>query len=331
MINCLNGSLCAVNPEKEYKYYSESFNISLSDSIYLFTSDGYKIYTCFIEPANNNNNTTILIAYGDAGNLSYYYYCASKLRDFGYTVVLFDYRGFGKSSDWETDTKILFYKEFVTDLLTVTEYSKKRFPANKIGIMAISMGSIITTLTIPQIKIDFIVAENYVVTLSGVVERLKLEKNKQCYYPSEIKETVYEEIINNIDIPVLLFTSLEDRITTYEDSQIMGKNSKCKNIVYNGKHGQGMETLQLDYFIYIQEFITSKFKSPSTPDFPTPINSGKKKKTAKKENINPPTLPAANGNQKASLYSPIMKGINPRMVDTMVKKIGFTLTFQAFR
>ena len=257
IITCLSNSLYSVNPEKEYKYCPEDFNICLSDSMYLSTSDEYKIYTCLIEPKSNNNNTTIIIAYGDAGNLSYSYYYASRLQDLGYTIVLFDYRGFGKSSDWVTDKKMLFYKEYVTDLLTVTEYSKKRFPVNKIGIMAISMGSIMTTLILPQIKIDFIIAENYVVTLSGTIERINFEKGEQYYYPAEISEKAYREIINNINIPVLLFTSLEDNITTYEDSKIIAKNPKCENIIYNGKHGHGLTALSSNYFNYIQGFINS--------------------------------------------------------------------------
>ena len=43
----------------------------------------------------------------------------------------------------------------------------------------------------------------------------------------------------------------------------------------------------------------------------------------------PPMLPAANGNQKASLPVPTMKGINPNMVETTVKKIGTILAFHA--
>ena len=44
---------------------------------------------------------------------------------------------------------------------------------------------------------------------------------------------------------------------------------------------------------------------------------------------NPPMVPAANGNQKASLPVPTMNGIKPRMVDTTVKKIGTILAFHA--
>ena len=47
--------------------------------------------------------------------------------------------------------------------------------------------------------------------------------------------------------------------------------------------------------------------------------------------ISPPIVPAAKGNQKASLSVPNMKGMNPRIVEMTVKKIGVILALQAFR
>lgn len=44
---------------------------------------------------------------------------------------------------------------------------------------------------------------------------------------------------------------------------------------------------------------------------------------------NPPMVPAANGNQKASLPVPTINGMKPRMVETTVKKIGTILAFHA--
>ena len=44
---------------------------------------------------------------------------------------------------------------------------------------------------------------------------------------------------------------------------------------------------------------------------------------------NPPIVPAANGNQNASLSVPTMKGIKPKMVETTVRKIGIILAFHA--
>lgn len=51
-------------------------------------------------------------------------------------------------------------------------------------------------------------------------------------------------------------------------------------------------------------------------------NTGRKKKIPMIDITNPPIVPAANGNQNASLSVPTIKGIKPRMVETTVRKIG---------
>ena len=57
---------------------------------------------------------------------------------------------------------------------------------------------------------------------------------------------------------------------------------------------------------------------------------GRNRKMPNSDMISPPMLPAANGNQKASLLSPIKNGIKPKMVETTVKKMGKTFIFHAF-
>ena len=45
---------------------------------------------------------------------------------------------------------------------------------------------------------------------------------------------------------------------------------------------------------------------------------------------NPPIVPAAKGNQNASLPVPIINGTKPKTVETTVRKMGITLAFHAF-
>ena len=58
-------------------------------------------------------------------------------------------------------------------------------------------------------------------------------------------------------------------------------------------------------------------------------NRGKKKNIQRKDKTHPPIVPAAKGNQKASFPSPTIKGINPRIVETTVRKIGRIFEFHA--
>ena len=59
------------------------------------------------------------------------------------------------------------------------------------------------------------------------------------------------------------------------------------------------------------------------------VSTGKKINTPITDITSPPIVPAAKGNQKPSFSAPIMKGINPKIVDTTVRKIGIIFEFHA--
>ena len=75
--------------------------------------------------------------------------------------------------------------------------------------------------------------------------------------------------------------------------------------------------------LFLQGFFTIIF-------FLFKVSTGKKINTPITDITNPPIVPAAKGNQKPSFSAPIMKGINPRIVETTVRKMGITFVFHAF-
>src|ERR1700745_2483977 len=84
------------------------------------------------------------------------------LSQVGFTVVMFDYRGFGESDSFAIDPKMLYYNEFATDLTSVIRFAKEKYPGNKTGVWAFSMGTIITTLACNTAHPDFIIGDGYV-------------------------------------------------------------------------------------------------------------------------------------------------------------------------
>ncbi len=58
-------------------------------------------------------------------------------------------------------------------------------------------------------------------------------------------------------------------------------------------------------------------------------NMGRNKNMPSMDITNPPIVPAAKGNQKASFPSPTIKGIKPSIVETTVRNIGRIFEFHA--
>ncbi|MDO6436089.1 alpha/beta fold hydrolase [Cyclobacterium sp. 1_MG-2023] len=235
----------AINPDREYIRTPDSVAWNY-EQLSITTKDHFQLNTWIYEAnKENNKDTVIVLAYPDAGNMSYFVYQAAILANAGYTVVTFDYRGFGKSDDFEIEREYLYYTEFAWDLEAVVDTIAEKFNDSKIGVLGMSMGTTIASRAFPSIKdkVDFIIGEGYVTDTSAIIERYKaLEKN--LILPEKPKK--YKKAIKAIDIPLLIFTASNDTITTHQDAeslyQLLGQN--CEVVKYSGEHLTGF---QVDY------------------------------------------------------------------------------------
>ncbi len=244
--------LYAINPNRDYIRTPDSLGLDF-ESLNLHTYDGYDIHT-WIYAANpeKDNCKILLLAYPDAGNMSYFVYHSAILASHGYTVVTFDYRGFGKSSDFEIDQDSLYYNEFAIDLSTVAEVIYEKFPNKEIGIWALSMGTIITVKAMESLKgkVQFLISEGFVSDPSLIVERTFEQKDKVLILPEN--GNAYFNSLKKIDIPILIFTATLDQITTYDDALNVKKqvNGRCEIVLFEGEHLGGFNFGDGDWGAY---------------------------------------------------------------------------------
>ncbi|WMN10661.1 alpha/beta fold hydrolase [Marivirga salinae] len=236
-------NLIAIDPDREYTMTPDSIGWEYEELI-ITTEDGYDLNT-WIYAANpeNQKDEVLILAYPDAGNMSYFVYHASIMANLGYTVVTFDYRGFGKSSDFKIKSEYLFHTEFSNDLKAIVDFTESRFKDQKLGIWALSMGTMVTTYTFEDIKdkIDFLIYDAFVYNPEDHIRRIKSLKGNETFSP--IKSDEYFLKWKAIDIPILLFAGTEDKVTTAQDA----KSNRHKFTVepevkiYDGGHLMGFQ------------------------------------------------------------------------------------------
>ncbi|GMQ29258.1 alpha/beta hydrolase [Algoriphagus confluentis] len=238
-------SVYSINPDREYIRTPDSVKWNYLQ-LDIHTQDGFRLNTWIYEAKPENDKDTVLIlAYPDAGNMSYFVYHATILANAGYTVVTFDYRGFGKSQDFEIQKEYLYYEEFAWDLQAVVETISKEIPNKKLGIWAMSMGTTIASRAYPQIKgqIDFIIGEGFVTDPDGIVGYYK-EQGKEILLPENSSE--FKKSLESIDCPILILTASNDKVTTYASAMKLQQKleTHCAIIQYEGDHLTGF---QVDY------------------------------------------------------------------------------------
>ncbi len=254
-----------INPEREYIKTPDDYSISNYKDHTIVTGDGFKIATWEFNPTKklNSNKPLLIISCGDAGNMSYTLLYVKKLIEMGYTIFTYDYRGFGKSDDFKISKKYLYANEYKNDLIAVVEFARKQYPFKHVGLFGFSMGTVVSTQVVSNtdVKIDFMIAENFVLNPLVVKERLLKEFNKEVLLPNDAEH--HQQLAMEINCPVMMISSEKDLVTTLEDSNKMKKiNSKNRIISHQKGHGQGILGLSQArtgdlYFELIDDFIES--------------------------------------------------------------------------
>lgn len=238
-------SLQAIDPDKEYILTPDSIGWEY-EQIDITTEDGFTLKSWIYEPDQKNDKNTVLILAGpDAGNMSYMVIHAWEMAKAGYTVITFDYRGFGKSDAFEIDKNRLYYTEFCKDLIAVVGLAENKFQDEKIGILALSMGTTITGRSFPSIgqKINFIVGDAFVTDTAKIVERVDQLKKIKLTLP-ESAET-FSKAVTAIDVPLLIFAASKDVVTTVTDAYSLCSKlgTSCKVVEYEGDHLRSFQAL----------------------------------------------------------------------------------------
>jgi len=194
----------AIKPDRIYRFYPEKLCLIYKD-LDVTTVDGIKIKTWFFpaqptpsekemsdmwenpakKPYKTNGNKprpTIIIANGDAGNMSYQQlYHAQFFTSKGYNVVTFDWRGFGESSEWKMDTDYLVYSEFLIDYDAVIKevLSQNEVDKNRLAVYGWSTGAYLSMAAASKYKnIGAFVAIGLMTSFAETVPVLMKAKNK---------------------------------------------------------------------------------------------------------------------------------------------------------
>ncbi len=243
----------ALKPSKKYEAIPDTLKLPYEKND-LLTPDKVNLKSWTFLPAKEtDNHTTLVFAYADAGNMSWWLMHATILAQSGFTVVMFDYRGFGESDSFAIDTKMLYYNEFTTDLSTVIKFAKTKYPANKTGIISFSMGTIIATLATKYCQPDFIIGEGYV-TSPAKIKSYYAKKEKDIILPKGYD--TYEKTLKDLKQPILIFSGKKDEVTTVAAvKKLKTTKPQITLIDFDGDHMQGFTVMAKDYpgSVYIEK------------------------------------------------------------------------------
>ncbi len=255
----------ALKPSRAWAATPDSVGLTYQ-TLTLATPDHARLATWVIEPAATapNQHTTLVLAYGDAGNMGNWVQQARALAGAGYRVYLFDYRGFGHSSDFSIDPNRLYYHEFTLDLRTVLADARRRYPRSRTGILGFSMGTIMSAEVAADHRCDFLIAEGYVGSPQAVVANVLKNKHKQLSLPAAAAG--YARLAPRIICPWLLIAGTQDVNTPLADSaavvQAARRGQRRQLVPFAGEHSAGFYTLSNKAFGDLYVAAIQRFMAP---------------------------------------------------------------------
>jgi len=244
------------------------------DSLTFTTSDGAALVGWYIySQLQKNNNPAIIFSYGDAGNMSYFLDYAVELSKHGFDVLLYDYRGFGKSSQFEIDKDMLIYREFIIDLHTAIDYVKEKY-SPEIILFGLSMGACLSiSVAGNRDDISAVVAEGPYENTNKVLGRINFKQQAMNHlrrFKNESSLTAGSEPEDSIknfgNTAFYAFTGSTDEIVTakviYTLYELCPARQKSIWIAAGTEHGNIVQNQTEQYFNNIYGFIDTVVIKP---------------------------------------------------------------------
>ena len=269
----------AVIPDTTYRFYPEHLGLIYKD-LNVATPDGLKIETWFfpaqtalsekeIDSAwanpikktykvlDKTKRPTVIICNGDAGNMSWTQ--LGHVQDFtakGYNVVTFDWRGFGKSSQWEMDTDYLVYTEFLTDYDAVIEQVllQDEVDTSRIAVFGWSTGAYLSMAAARKYEsIRCLIAIGLITSFEEalpILQKLPKNKSRTLIVPSDYAKEIQPIYLASTfkKATFLIVGELDDRSPAWMSEKIYAQLPGKKElwIIEGAEHG-GMKGPHKDF------------------------------------------------------------------------------------
>jgi alpha/beta superfamily hydrolase len=115
----------ALNPSRTYKQLPDKFNMKYEE-LQTTTADGATLNIWYF-PANVTTTRLVLMCHNGEGNMADYLRKVDQFTSIGYNVVTFDYRGYGKSSEFEIEKNMYVYPHFQDDVKAMIDFCRKQY------------------------------------------------------------------------------------------------------------------------------------------------------------------------------------------------------------
>lgn len=181
-----------------------------SEDLWMSTEDGLQIHGWYFH--NPAGTYAVILSHGNAGNISGRLDIAEMLYDMGLSVLLYDYRGYGKSEGRPHEKGLYRDIEAVVSFLR----DKKNYRENRIVLYGRSLGGAVSAYAANRFDVAGLVLDSSFTDLKSMAGEI------YPFVPSflvryELSTIDHLKALQNV--PVMIFHSREDEIVNFRHGE----------------------------------------------------------------------------------------------------------------
>jgi hypothetical protein len=121
-------SAMSLNPKREYEVTPADYGMDFL-KVTFEADDGVEIFGWFFKSPDPKSRKVVILSDDGEGNMADLIEIASNFISLGYNVLSYDYRGFGKSADFEIKKSFFIYSQFAKDLNAAIDWVRMEYPS----------------------------------------------------------------------------------------------------------------------------------------------------------------------------------------------------------
>jgi pimeloyl-ACP methyl ester carboxylesterase len=256
MLSMLVPTADALNPSRTYKQLPTKYNMEYTEHS-VSTADGATLNT-WAFPAKGKTEDVVLILHNGEGNMADYLRRIDQFRS-EYNVVVFDYRGYGESSEFEIDKSLAVHSEFVGDANAMIEWSAKQHGGD-VHLYGWGMGAGLALGTGWQsASVRKIIADTPFFSMEDLEERFA-KSGVRTKVPARKDSALNVWSVlgtkSASPIDVLLIVGDSDPLYTVKDMQSLQARAQSKHKVYVVENPDRKDNFRVDKAAYMKAINT---------------------------------------------------------------------------
>lgn len=251
--------LLALSPKAEYEFTPEDFGITYKE-FKIVTEDDFNLNAWLLEPLNASKKSVVFCHSGE-GNMADFIEHASNFVSLGYNVVMFDYRGYGKSDSFKVSTKFYIYSQFAKDVTAALDWVRKYHAVWTVDVYGVGMGAGLgLAIAANRPEVQHVVADGAYASFEKIVKAYAAKGERIMMplgYDKEYMEPEFALASKGDHLSVLFIASTGDQIVTANDTYDLQKLAKKSEVylVTSESNDKNMITDKDTYYRKIQDFV----------------------------------------------------------------------------